>query len=817
MSKRQKVGLRGGKRLAWDPSTQGPRVPWRLLRGTCRLSQIPADTTDDIPPLDGRIIGQERALRALELATRVAERDYNVFVSGPARTGKTFLVTSYLGRVAKTLPAPNDWVYVNDFNDLDKPRALSLPAGMGRVFRNDVEFLVKEIQAELSKAFRADGYQLRRDALQSNLDREKAALLRELEKKVEGQGFILHITGEGMSISAARDGRSMTEEEIRALDDEERARLQSVGEALHAELNRVAREMQAMDRAFREREATLRKQVAAETLDPLFERMEEKYRDVPGVQRFFQEMKEDILTRIEELAPWEEEEEEEFSQTGESPWDRYQVNLFVEHAQDGGAPVIMEPNPTYSNLFGKVERRAEMGVLTTDIRLIRPGAIHRANGGFLILQAEDVLQWPLAWEALKRALRFGEVRIEDTGEQMGMVTAKGLSPEPIPLQCRVILIGSPALHQMLYMYDDQFRKIFKVKADLDDEMDRGPEEVKAYCSYLATVCRKWNLLPIDRTGMARLVEYGSELAGHQEKLTLQLSEVEDIVRESHIWAKEEGAKTISAAHVEKAIKEKTKRSNLPEEKIQELIQQGVLVISTRGRAVGVVNGLSVYDLGDHVFARPTRVTGSISLGRDGVLDIEREAKLGGNIHTKGILILTGFLKWRFAQDKPLSLSASLCFEQSYEDVEGDSASCAELCALLSALADLPVDQGIAVTGAVSQHGEVLPVGDVTRKVEGFYRICKLQGLSGSQGVIIPAGNIKDLMLDREVLEAVRKGKFHVFAVEHVDQAMEILTGVKAGELQEDGTFEPGTINDRIDETLRRLNELYREYAPEEPD
>ncbi len=816
MKRWNRTSLNRGKKNIWDPSLHGPRVPWRLLRGTCRPSQIPADTTEQIPQLDGEIVGQKRALRALELATRVSERDYNVFVSGPARTGKTFLVTSYLSRVARGLPTPSDWVYVNDFKDLDRPKVLSLPPGRGRQLRKDVENLVKDVQVELTKAFHADRYQLLRDKLQAELDRARTELLRDLERKVEAEGFLLNVGGEGMSISAAREGRPMSDEEVRGLGDEERARLQMTGDMLHAELSKVAREMQAMDRNLREQEAALREKVARETLGPLFETVQGFYQDVEPVRGFLGEMQQDILARLEELAPWEEGQEE-MGPPVDSPWDRYQVNLFVEHPSDGGAPVVMEPNPTYPNLFGKVERRAEMGVLTTDIRLIRPGSIHKANGGFLILQAEDVLQWPLAWEALKRSLRFGEIRIEDTGEQMGVVTAKGLSPEPIPLQCRVVLIGSPGLHQMLYIYDDQFRKIFKVKADLDDEMDRGQEEVRAFCSYLATVCRKWNLLPIDRAGMARLVEYGSELAGHQEKLTLQLSEVEDIVREAHIWARENGALMISGDHVEQAIQEKTRRSNLPEEKIQELIQQGVLLISTQGKSVGVVNGLSVYDLGDHVFARPSRVTGSISLGRDGVLDIEREAKLGGNIHTKGILILTGFLRWRFAQDKPLSLSASLCFEQSYEDVEGDSASCAELCALLSALADLPVDQGIAVTGAVSQHGEVLPVGDVTRKIEGFYEVCKLQGLSGNQGVVIPAANLQDLMLRREIVEAVKRKKFHVFAVENVDQAMEILTGVPAGKLQEDGAFEPGSINDRIDETLRRLNELYREYSPEEGD
>ncbi len=790
------------------------RLPWRRLRGQCDPATLPADTTDALTPLDGEIVGQRRALRALELATRVQERDYNVFVSGPARIGKTFLVTAYLRRVARDLPTPGDWVYVHDFQDMDRPRAISLPAGRGRLFRREMEALVRTLQKALQKSFQAEAYQVRRQALQDRLQKERGAMLRELERRVEAQGFVLQVRPEGMVIFPVREGVALTEDEIKALPEEERARLEDVGEPLHGHMNQTMREIQALERSFREQEAALRHQVAEEVLAPPFLDMGSRYEDVPEVRAHLEAVRRDILGRLEELDPWEEPEE-----PGEEParvlWERYCVNLLVDHGDGEGAPVVMEPNPTYANLFGKVERRAEMGVLVTDLSLIRAGAVHRANGGFLVLQAADLLEWPLAWEAIKRALRLGEVRIEDTGEQFGMVTTKGLSPEPMPLSCRVILVGSPALHQMLYLEDDQYRKIFKVKADLDDQMDRDAETVRAFCSYLASVCAKWGLRPVERTGMARLVEYGSELAGRQDKLTLQLSEVEDMLREAHIWCCEAGETAIRCAHVEQAIEERTRRVNLPEEKIQEMTAQGVLKIDTRGRTVGVVNGLSVYDLGDHVFARPTRVTASISLGRDGILDIEREAKLGGNVHTKGVLILTGFLRQRYAQDKPLSLSASLCFEQSYEDVEGDSASGAELCALLSSLAFLPARQGLAVTGAVSQHGELLPVGDVTRKIEGFYAVCKLQGLTGRQGVIIPKRNVRDLMLSRELVEAVRRRRFHIYAVENVDEAMVILTETPAGRLLEDGAFEADSINDRVDRTLRHFNDLYREYGPED--
>ena len=700
-----------GKRISWRPSNGDFRVPWRLLRGTCKPSAIPASSTNDLDPLDGQIVGQKRALRALELATRVHERDYNVYVSGPARTGKTFLVTSYLNRVAKDLPTPPDWIYVHDFGDPDSPNAIWLPPGRGRAFRREMEGLVPRVQVALTKAFQGEAYQIRRESSQSQFEKERAAALRGFEKRVEASGFVLEVTAESMAVYPARDGKAMTEGEVKTLSEEKQSALRETTDVLQGEMNQVARELHTMERDHREREASLQEHVARDTLETIFSEVAGRYEDVPALKDHCQDVQRDLLARLEELSPWEEPEEAAVpGDRSDGFWDRYAVNLLVEHTEGEGAPVVMEPNPTYPNLFGKVERRAEMGVLTTDLTLIRPGAIHRANGGFLVLQAADVLQSPLSWDALKRAMRFGEVKIEDMGEQWGMVAAKGLSPDPIPLSCRVVLIGSPFLHQNLFMMDDQFRKVFKVKADLDDQMDRGVEEVKAFCGYLATVCKKWSLLPADRTGMARLVEYASELAGQQGKLTLQLSEVEDIVREAHIWAGEDGASAIQAGHVEQAVREKTRRSNLPEERIQELILQGVLKIETQGRAVGVVNGLSVYDLGDHVFARPTRVTGSISLGRDGVLDVEREAKLGGNIHTKGILILTGFLRWRYAQDKPLSLSASICFEQSYEDVEGDSASSAELCALLSSLANLPVDQGIAVTGAVSQDRRGAPRG-----------------------------------------------------------------------------------------------------------
>jgi lon-related putative ATP-dependent protease len=494
---------------------------------------------------------------------------------------------------------------------------------------------------------------------------------------------------------------------------------------------------------------------------------------------------------------------------------RYQVNVIVDHSGVTGAPVVMEFNPTYNNLFGRIEKESEFGALVTDFTMIRPGSLHRANGGFLVLQVEDVLRNLFSWDGLKRSIRNREIVLEEAGERLGFMATKSLSPEAIPLDIKIILIGSPLLYHLLYAYDVDFDELFKVKADFDTRMDRTEENIQTYASSLWSLCCKERLKHMDAGAVAKVVEHSARLAEHQEKLSTRFIEIADILREANHYAFLEGSSLVSQPHVQKAIEERIYRSNLIQEKINELIEKGVFFIDTEGEVVGQVNGLAVISLGDFIFGRPNRITVSVGMGREGVIDIEREAKLGGRLHSKGVMILSGFLADRYAQNKPLALSARLVFEQSYEEVEGDSASSTELYALLSALSGLPIRQGIAVTGSVNQKGQVQAIGGVNQKIEGFFRVCQAKGLTGEQGVIIPESNIVNLMLKEEVVEAVRAGKFRIWPVGTIDQGMEILTGNRAGERRPDHTFDPDSVNDRVDKRLQELARQLRDFMKEE--
>ncbi|HDN79541.1 MAG TPA: Lon protease family protein, partial [Chloroflexi bacterium] len=496
-------------------------------------------------------------------------------------------------------------------------------------------------------------------------------------------------------------------------------------------------------------------------------------------------------------------------------WRKYDVNVLVDNSHLTGAPVVIELNPTYVNLMGRIEKEAMFGTLITDFTLIKAGALHRANGGYLVIQVEDLLRNPYSWQGLKLALANGKIIIEEIGERLGFITTKTLQPEPIPLDVKVVLIGSPVLYHYLYNLDEEFKELFKVKADFDTRMDRNEENIKAYCAFICGICQKENLLPFENSGMAKIVEYGSRLAGDQDKLSTRFADIADIIREAHFWASREGATSVKAEHVQKALAEKVYRSNLVQERVREMIEKGTILIDTEGEVVGQVNGLSVVSLGDFTFGKPTRITATIGVGKEGIVDIERETKLGGPIHTKGVLILTGYLIQKYAQDKPLTLAARLVFEQSYEGVEGDSASAAEVFALLSALSGLPIKQGIAVTGSLDQKGRIQAIGGVNEKIEGFFEICKAKGLNGEQGVIIPRSNLRHLMLKEEVVEAVKEGKFHIYAIETVDEGIEILTGVKAGKRLEDGAFEKDSVNYLVDKRLRELSKEYREAEEEE--
>jgi lon-related putative ATP-dependent protease len=792
---------------------------WELkpenLRAECDIDTLGFETTADLAPLKFKVVAQDRAQRALEFGLGIKDHEYNIYVAGPRHARKTETIKEYVSELAAKEPCPPDYLYVHNFQEPERPLSLVLPTGRGRALKTDMEELLANLKMRIPEVFEAEEYSNRREALMSQFTKDRNAILQELDSRANEEGFILNISQTGLMLFPGKEGKPMSEEELKALSEEERESLRNRSNSLHAEMNDAIAKIRRMEKEFQEAERKLDHDVGQSVVGQYIEDLTEKYHDLPKVVEYLKEVEQDILKNIEDLKK---------KPGGPSPFPfpmpepsftQYQVNLFVDNSEGKGAPVILENNPNYSNLFGGVERRAQFGALVTDFTLIRPGSIHRANGGYLILTVMDLLRWFFSYEALKRCLKEQEIKIEDLSEQMGFIAARTLQPQPIPLQIKVILIGDPYLYQLLFVYDDDFGKLFKIKAHFDYVMKRTPEHLQEFCAVVASYCQEAKLLPVHKTGMGRVIEYAQELAGHQEKLTLQLTSVLDMVKEANFWARSNEHQVIFADDIERAIEEKIYRSDLPEEKMQDFIDEGMLFIETAGGVVGQINGLSVYALGDHAFGRPSRITATYALGKEGVVAIDREAKLAGNIHNKGVLILSGFLKSRFAQNKPLTLTASLTFEQSYGMVEGDSASMAELLTLLSVLADVPLKQNIAITGSVSQRGEAQPIGGVNWKIEGFYKVCKARGLDGTQGVVIPKSNVKDLMLKKEVVEAVKAGKFHVWAVGEVDEALELLTGLSAGKRLPDGTFEKDSVNDRVDQTLRHLMEMAKELMKEE--
>ena len=787
---------------------------WELkpesLRAVCDPDQLGFETTLDLTPLKEKVVAQDRAVHALEFGLGVKDLEYNVYVAGPPRSGKTETIMAYVAELAAKEPSPPDYIYVYNFRDPEKPQSLNLPKGIGRSLKADMEELISTLRVQIPEVFESEDYSNRREALMHTFTQERNTILQELDAKAGEEGFILNISPTGLMIFPGKEGKPLSEDELKALSDEEREQLRQKSTQLHTVMNDAIRKIRKMEKEYQEKEKKLDQDVALYVVGHHMEELREKYKELPQVIAYLNDVQEDILKNIDDLKKRPGAQGPFPFPMPEPSFTQYQVNVFVDHSETTGAPVVFENNPTYPNLFGAVDRRAQFGALVTDFTLIRNGSLHRANGGYLVLEALDLLRWFFSYEALKRCLKNGEIRIEDPAEMFGLITTKTLQPQPIPLNIKIIIIGDPYIYQLLYAYDEDFHKFFKIKAHFDSRMRKTDDHVQKFCELIAGYCQDQKLMPLHKTGMARLIEYAGELAGHQGKLTLQLEGVKDTLKEANYWARNNTHEVVFGADVEKAIQEQIYRVDLPEEKLQEFIDEGMLFIETAGQVVGQMNGLSVYALGDHAFGRPSRITATVSLGKEGVVTIDREAQLAGNIHNKGVLILSGFLKSRFAQDKPLTLSASLCFEQSYGMIEGDSASMAELVTLLSALAEAPLAQNIAMTGSVSQRGESQPIGGANWKIEGFYKVCKARGLDGTQGVIIPKANVQDLMLKKEVVDAVKDGKFHVWAIGTVDEALELMTGLPAGKRQADGAWEPDSVNGKVDQKLRQLMELARE-------
>ena len=800
------------------------RVPVEKLRWVCDPALFNFKTTEDIAGLEGNI-SQGRALAAIEFGLGMSNNGFNIYLAGEPGTGRTSTIRQMLKKFVKGTCPPSDWCYVNNFHAPDAPLAIALPAGMGRGFAADVREVLDYMRANVPSALESKEYETNRVSIIERFQEKNGEIFSDLEKEAGERGFALQRTVSGLVIVPQKDGRNFTQEEYEALEKEERDNLDTVGRELTEKLNDALRQVRENEKSLRDALAQLDRELGLSAVGHHLNPLKEKYQGFGKVQEYLESVQEDLLLNLEDFKPQVAPPQIPGLKIPkqEPTFERYEVNVLVENNPDNGAPIVFESNPTYNNLFGRIENIMQMGgVATTNFTLIKPGALHRANGGYLILDAREVLINPFAWESLKRCIRNMEIKIEDVLEQYRFMTVVSLKPEPIPLNAKIIMIGSLYIYYLLFYLEPDYRKFFKVKADFDSRINRTPEVMQDYALFVAAHCCKEGLLPFDPTGVAALLEEASRMVEDQERLSSQFMELSDLIRESSFWAKREGALVVDRSWVKRAIHEKTYRSNRIEERIQEYLAQGIILCDTKGSVVGQINGLSVITVGDYTFGRPSRLTTRVSQGRAGMVNIEREVKLSGPIHDKGVLILTGYLAGKFGQDQPLSFSAHICFEQSYEGVEGDSASSAELYGLLSAFSGLPIKQGIAVTGSVNQHGQIQAIGGVNYKIEGFFAVCKAKGLTGEQGVIIPRINEHNLMLNDEVVQAVSEGMFHVWSVAEVEEGIEILTGVPAGKPADDGSYPEGSVNFLVRkkvkamlENMRRL-QLQDKVGKEEP-
>jgi lon-related putative ATP-dependent protease len=791
------------------------------LRRRIDPQEFTFETTAELPPLK-KPLGQERALRALEFGLGMESPGYNIFVVGETGAGKRTTILTVLEEAAKSRPAPGDWVYVYNFEDEEKPLAFSLPAGMGEALRQDMESLVHSLLAEVPKAFSGDSYEKEKATILKKAQEEKSRAFRDLEAVANAHGFLVQRSAEGLALIYTREGSPVSQEDFEKLPEEEQQSVREAREVLQSKLRSAIDSVKQIDRDAKEAVKELEKRVALAAVGHEIEALSQKYADHPKVVTHLKRVEHDVVENLDEFRSGGSETPSlpfplPFRQQSlELRTRRYQINVLVNNKGVEAAPVVFETNPTYHNLIGRIEHHVQLGAFITDFTLIKAGAFHRALGGYLVLDAREVLINPFAYDALKRVLKDQEIRIEEIGEQFRLISTTTLKPEPIPARVKVVLLGTPWVHYILQRYDPDFHKLFKVKGDFSDDMGLTEDNRMGYAFLVANHCAAESLLPFHRDAVARLVEHGLRVAEHQNRLATHLLEITDLVREAHHWARAEGATCTQATHVQKAISEKVYRNSYHEEIIGRMIEEGTLLVDTRGTAVGQANGLSVYDLGDYAFGKPSRVTAKVFLGKEGVVNIEREAELGGRIHNKGVLILQGYFGSRYARRFPISFAATLCFEQSYGGVEGDSASSAELFALISALGDIPLRQDLAVTGSVNQQGQIQSVGGVNLKIEGFYKTCKALGLTGTQGVIIPQSNVPNLMLDEEVAEAARQGKFHIYPIATADEGLELLTGLAVGAEDGYGVYPEGTVNGKVMRRLERLAiQWKRLHAPEE--
>jgi lon-related putative ATP-dependent protease len=784
------------------PPEPGRPLSAVMLYRPCDPAELPFELVGELEDPPGPI-GQDRAVEAVEFAVAMRRKGYNVFALGPSGAGKHTTVEDLLQGRAETAPTPSDWCYVNNFADPQKPRRLQLPPGHATGFRDAMKRLVEELRVALPAAFERDDYRARREVVDHQFKERNEQAFGELQRRAEQKGITLLRTPMGLGLAPRRDGKVLTPEMFEALPEAERERIQHELEEVQGELEAVMQKVPQWEREQREAVRELNRNTTAAAIALMMDELRAGYCDFPDVVQHLEAVERDIKENADDfLTPAQPPQGVQVPAPikegmTEARFRRYQVNVIVDNGGQQGAPVIYEDNPTHQTLVGRVEYMARFGTLLTDFNLLTPGALHRANGGFLMLDAQRLLAGNFGWASLKRALNAGEIRIETLEQLLSVASTVSLQPEPIPLDVKVVLLGPPLIYYLLSAADDDFKELFKVAADFDDRVERTAEATLLYARFIAAVVRREQLRPFDRSAVARVIERAARLVGDSDRLSTGLRDIVDLLQEADQLAADAGKGTVAAAEVQKAIDAQLRRGDRIYRRLQEEIGRKTIRIETDGAEIGQVNGLSVMTLGGLSFGNPSRITARVRLGRGEVVDIEREVELGGPLHSKGVLILSGFLGGRFGDTRPLTLNASLVFEQSYGGIDGDSASAAELFALLSALAEAPIDQSFAVTGSVDQLGRTQAIGGVNEKIEGFFDACRITGFTGRQGVIIPASNVKHLMLRQDVVAAAAEERFRIFPIETVDQGMELLTGIPAGELDRDGNYPAGTLNQRI--------------------
>ena len=781
-------------------------LSYKDLKLKCDPKVFNFKTTADLDNADPCVLGQDRGIKALQFGLSVDIKGYNLYLEGPTGVGKTLYTRQYVNLVANKKKPPVDWCYIFNFDNPNEPIAVSLPAGKGKEFKENMESFIEDIRKDLKNAFNNKDFEKERALIKQEYEEKRAKLLEKLNEKTSKEGFQIKASQNGIYMLPMINGQPINEEDFAKLDEKVKSDFEERSQSVQEKIFEAIGQIKQLEKANEKRLDEWQSNIALLTINVHVNSIKTQYKKYKKIMTHMDKIKQDILKNLKYFTVEEKPHAQQQNPRVEvpEPWKNYRVNLFVDNSTLEGAPVIMESNYSYQNLFGKLEYENYYGMLKTDFTMLKPGLLHKANGGYIILQAKDLISNPYCYEALKKALSVKELTIDNSMEQRSSMVMISLKPEPIPLDVKVLLVGNGYLYQILLSQDEEFRKLFKIKVEFDEEADRTPENMMKLAIFIHNYCKKENLAELDPEAMAKVIEYASKLANDKEKVSTRFNDIAQIVGEAATWAKLDKVKVVTKEYIDKALKERIERIKKFDEKYVEMIKKDTLLINTSGAEVGQINGLTVLTIGDYSFGKPAKITANTYMGKSGIINIEREIAMSGSTHSKGLLILQGYIGQLFAQNTPLTLSASICFEQLYNGVDGDSASSTEAYALLSSLAEVPINQAIAVTGSVNQKGEIQPIGGVNEKIEGFFQICKMRGLTGEHGVIIPIQNVKNLHLSDEVVDAVKAKKFHVYAISTIDEGIEILTGVPAGKRDKNGNFPLGSINYLAYEKLKKF-------------